>query len=554
MEFIDLTGLVKTERVFNFDFSTMALLRCIEKKYAKDFRNGKVFFGKPINWINAGIKGDRGQGDKLEGTFLVAKEDDSSDFIKNLKKNENLAYIEDDGFIYFRKKGIENLYCLCLYGLHDNSFKERNIDETGKVHYISRVGKQYFSDFAKNITREMYENIEDENKKAVIFICNPHKFFERIKNALKKIGVKEEEIIISPVEYVNRREVAISVVGYPRELLLKDKYFSRQSEVRIIINSKNKQFLDYIENNKVIDIGPCDDIIQIYDYYFEDLVIERKGKKTFRFNLPHEEVERYEDMSLERLLTIFIQLCRNEEPMVLKKEEKEKFIKTIKATIKNKFNLDVEYNNNNFLIYNADQKIFKYLQDYCKPYQIIKDFENKINNLLNAEKYDEALGEINKNIKEEKVSKLSNYYKGKISEGKQDYIKAIEHYTYCVDNEIKLEESLSSRSICLSKIKKYDLAIEDLKKLQEVIGYNPMIYVNKGINLINAGRLNDAINEFNASIKMKINNPEAFYNRSVAQYRLGNFKDAKEDIKQALKYSPENKYYNDMYEQFYKFL
>ena len=86
------------------------------------------------------------------GTFLSTKENDDSNFIKKLKENNKLIYFYENGFIYFRRKEIENLYFICFYGL-------------------------------------------------------------------------------------------------------KDKYYSKQSEVRIIINSKNNKFIKYMKDNNTIDIG-----------------------------------------------------------------------------------------------------------------------------------------------------------------------------------------------------------------------------------------------------------------------------------------------------------
>ena len=88
--------------------------------------------------------------------------------------------------------------------------------------------------------------------------------------------------------------------------------------------------------------------------------------------------------------------------------------------------------------------------------------------------------------------------------------------------------------------------------MQDTIGYNPQIYSNKGINLINLNKLDEAIIEFNKSIEMNEYNPEAYYNRSVAYYRKGNYNNAKNDIDKAIKYNPTNNFYKSQYERFYK--
>ena len=51
---------------------------------------------------------------------------------------------------------------------------------------------------------------------------------------------------------------------------------------------------------------------------------------------------------------------------------------------------------------------------------------------------------------------------------------------------------------------------------------------------------------------MNEKNPFAYYNRSVAYYRLSNFEQAKLDIEKALKYDSKNEKYNEEYNRFYK--
>lgn len=553
MDYIDITPYVKPRAVLNFNFSTILLFRCTRRKYAELFVKGKIFFNQPKNWIQIAKNGNKGQGDTLEGTFLSAKENDNSNFIENLKKDRNLTHFYENGFIYFRRKKIEELYSICFYGLKDNSFTQKNIEEDGKAHYISMVENSYFTDFSSNITESDYESMEDSEKPVVMFINNPHKFFERVKNALKKIGLKEDEIIISPVDYIDKKVISISTIPYPKELLLKDNYFSKQSEIRIIINSSNDKFIKYMkDNNNTIDIGNNEDIIEIYDYYFKDLLIERTGKNSIIFTLPKPVLESFEEMNLERLLNILIQVSSNTMPQTLSTDEREDLLTQIKKCIKDKYNIDVVYNNGEVEIYNANEEIFKYLENIGKPYKKVLDFENSIGSLIEKGKYIEAIKEIDKGLDDDKLNIIGIYYKGKIQELQKKYCEAIEKYTYCINNEIKECDSLSSRANCYCRIGKYDLALEDLEILQDKIGYNSQIYANKGINYVCLNKLNEAIKEFDKSISMNENNPFAYYNRSVAYYRLSNFKQAKEDIEKALKYDSKNVKYNEEYNRFYK--
>lgn len=391
MSFIDITPFVKSERVLNFDFSTQMLFRCIERKYAESFIKGEIRFGQPQNWIEKEKNGNKGQGDLLEGIFLSTQGNDTSKFIERLENDSYINCIEYNGFKYFRRKGIETLYCLCFYGLNSNSFHNKEIDNKGKAHYYSYVTKEFFESFSENISKKEYLEKDERDRPSVIFISNPHEFFKRIKKFFNEIGLKEQDIIISPVDYINKNKIMLSGISYPRELLLKDKFFEKQSEIRIIINSQSKELLQYMKNhNNTINIGNINDIAKIYDYYFEDLVIERKNGNVIEFNLPVEEVEKYEDMSIETMLTILGQAYLGELPESLE-NEREKIIEIMRNQINNKYKIDVEYSNGCIHILNASNEISKRIMEYSKPHTKLINFDNYIISLINNKEYHKAL-------------------------------------------------------------------------------------------------------------------------------------------------------------------
>ena len=549
---LDITKYVKPKAVFDFNFSTILLFRCTRKKYAESFVRGEIFFNQPKNWIQYEKDGEKGRGDLLEGTFFSTNANDTSEFITKLKKDKSLNNFDYDGYTFFRRKGIEDLYSICFYGVNDNVFSEKTIDEKGKAHYVSRVDKSYFTDFSEDIKEEEYSQIEESEKPVVLFINNPHLFFEKIKNALKKVGVKEEEILISPVEYLDKKKVAISAVPYPMELFLKDKFYSNQSEIRIIINSNNEEFLKYMkENHNIINIGNIEDITDIYEYYFTDLLMERSSKNSIIFNLPKPINEPIEDMSLERLLALLYQVYKDLIPQKLSDEEKSNAISSIEKCIKEKYNTTVYCDNENITIYNPNEDVSKYLDELSKPNRIRNNYEDKLCNFINCSEYDAALKEIDNN-NNEMLKGIGMFYRGKVYEKQKNYFKAIEIYTDCIKNEIKEDDALSARSNCYHMMKKYDLALQDLDLLQDKIGYNHQIYDNKGINYFCLNKLKEAIEELNKSIEFNPNNPRAYYNRSVVYYKLSDLKKAKEDIDIALKLDPQNEFYNREYNRFYR--
>ena len=118
-----------------------------------------------------------------------------------------------------------------MYGLNSNMFTNIDVDRFGKEHFIAKVEKEYFSTFAGNITEEDYFKMDENDRPVLLFIQNPHLFFERIRTFFVNLGVPKENIIISPVEYIDLEKNFVSMVPKPYELLFKDSYFSNQSEI-----------------------------------------------------------------------------------------------------------------------------------------------------------------------------------------------------------------------------------------------------------------------------------------------------------------------------------
>ena len=339
---------VELKPVLNFNFSTLLLFKCTKKKYANSFINGKLKFNKPRVWIKEEENGNKGQGDLLEGVVLSSEKKDNSEFIKSLKDNKRLEYFYEDNRIYFRKKQTMELYCFCLYGLNDNVFVEKEVDRLGESHFIARVNKKYFDDFSKNISQKKQITPEEGDKSAVIFINNPLVFFEKIKEFFIKLGIPKENIIISPIDYVNLRKSFVCQVPEPLELLLKDKFFSNQSEIRVVINSRTKRLMNYMEeNNGVIDIGNISDIVTIYDNYYNDLLLEKRGN-TILFTLPSPEIIELSHLPLKELIAYYIQVLKDKLPYKTTLKYRKELLNEFEKIIYDKYGIT---------IYNCDDKI-----------------------------------------------------------------------------------------------------------------------------------------------------------------------------------------------------
>ena len=171
------------------------------------------------------------------------------------------------------------------------------------------------------------------------------------------MGVPKENIIISPVDYVDLREKFINSVPQPYELLLKDMDFSNQSEVRIIINSTSKKMINYMkEHNNVIDIGKIDDLVTIYDYYFHDLLIEKRGN-TIYFTLPFPEYIELSKLTLRELLSHYIQIYNDKLPYETTIDKRKDILKGIEDIIREKYQIYLSINNGQINLSNVNENI-----------------------------------------------------------------------------------------------------------------------------------------------------------------------------------------------------
>lgn len=145
-----------------------------------------------------------------------------------------------------------------------------------------RVGEQrihgvipgkYFTAFSDNID-VADEVVSDDEKTSAIFITDYDLLKERIVSKLKEIGVSEEEIIAEPIQYYDTKKYEENYYyevtsERPKELLWKREEFKEQSEIRIIVNSKNESVMNILRN-EVIEIGELTDIAQLANANFDN--------------------------------------------------------------------------------------------------------------------------------------------------------------------------------------------------------------------------------------------------------------------------------------------
>lgn len=534
--------------VLNFDFSTKMLFRCTKRKFAEDIKKGRFFFNTPLAWIREEEMGNKGQGDKLEGTFFSVRKDDNSEFIKLMKSNKEIEHFEYQNLCYFRKKHIKNIFCLCFYGLNDSNF-EREVDEIGRVKYATKITKDYFSDFSNGVSSEEYDELEKDEQPVVVMIRNPRKLFRKIREFFWDKGVVDEEIIISPVEYLDKKRVALSAVPFPRELLLKDIDFFNQSEVRVIINSNSPILMEYMEkHNNIIDVGDLSDFVEIYDYYFNDLLMEIKDNNVC-FTRPHPVFMPLKEFDLPELVTLYAQAKMNDVPGECYAEiSKEEYLKELKSIIEEEYDVKLLWDNKPIVV-GVNEKLWKKFEDAQEPHRTINEFSKRMEESIADNNLAVAYELLEDNYENEILSSYTFFYRGILCVISNRFEEAIEYFTYCINNNINKGRSLDHRAHCYYQLKQYYFAINDTNRLQDLIGYSPDIYVKRGVNYIALYKYAEAIDEFNRALEMSPDLGPAYYNRGVANFKVGDKIQAEKDMKKAIELQPGNLYYKKEYER-----
>lgn len=540
----------RPQQILSFDFHTLMLFKCLEREYAEAFCKGQLHFGMPISWIEEELKGNKGQGDALEGSFISVLDTDNSPFVIGLKRNPEYNFLDHNGFTFFRRKRIESIPCMCLYSLNDTAFQKSN-DASGRVHYVTNVSRAYFQSFSKCRSRDEFEHMPRSKQPVVVFVNSPHAFFQRIREFFTRFGIAEEDIIISPVQYLQKHCISLSFLPYPMELLLKDSYFQSQHEIRVIINSDNPSIWEYLQrNNFNIDIGPLEDITEIYDTYFNDLTIERSDKHHILFTLPHPIETRFKDMDEIELYKQLLDSVYGRRK-ISSPSEIEKAKEVFSRLLMEKYGILAQCLDNDITIYGATDRLLEYIRTSSEPHMKKTIFQKEVEDIRNSGDYDRAISLCKSQIDASDNAEYAFLELGRTYEIMQDFTQAIETYGYCITNDYCKREALAFRSELYCYIGEHEKAIIDLHSFQDIVGYDPKIYNNIGINLIHLARYKEAINYFDKALQIDSHDSYALYNRGVAYFKAGNKAAAKIDIESAMRLTPHNEFYQEQYKIYF---
>lgn len=327
------------------------LFRCTERKYAEEMlNNGTIKFNTAKKWIEYEKQEGKGRGDLMEGAYAACNSLDFNQYsiLKNLRKEVIIEQFANQKL--FKDSDVLNLPAFCMFGVNDNNFNEKVVEEySGEILDKSIVVQQYFKDFLNGKSKFENETDKYENQCVLVIIENPSEFFELIYKYFEKQGITRDEVIIQPVQYIEKTNPFLISNPKPLELFYKDNSFKYQSEIRIVLNSKNKNYIKKLMNNNgIIHIGNLSNIISIQDYYYNDMILAKNNNELF-YTLSKPVDIPLEELPKERLEADLYQIV--EQDIVLKsggsREEEYEIIHEIERLLKEKYDVNNVFFPNN---------------------------------------------------------------------------------------------------------------------------------------------------------------------------------------------------------------
>ena len=156
----------------------------------------------------------------------ISKKNDERIEIYKRTLGDDLEIIDDEGCVYLRRKSSCLVPVLCLYGIKEENFTDKEIDE----HTI---------DFEFDFPEDMYKHFSVDQKSSVLFI-QPAPFEKAIQTALSKHSIKYD---IRFVKYIDKKKSVffINPTDSRDELFYKtiSDIYNQQQEVRIVLMSES---------------------------------------------------------------------------------------------------------------------------------------------------------------------------------------------------------------------------------------------------------------------------------------------------------------------------
>lgn len=308
----------------NLPSRTHLFLVCLQERYAKAFlERGVIRFAEPKEWRDKGDT-DGKRGDSFEGVYASMKGHNTEcyNFLRSLRNNSH-SFKKGDR-IYFFSDDILQMRAYCMYGLHDKDVhmnEKRSPDH--KFHKGGRIPLSYFNGLFDGWTKESYKSCTDGTRPVVLMIT-PDKFHALVVTRLRELGVRDDEIMNRPINYIDYKGDTFICVSDKDELFQKHIDFKEQSEVRIVVDTTRDEVKQVFAKDGLIELGPIDPKVAFkLNFYFDDLYIELNDN-LMMYSLPEAIVIPMEGP--EPSLIVLQQILsdeRPESPMTMEKMEVE---------------------------------------------------------------------------------------------------------------------------------------------------------------------------------------------------------------------------------------
>lgn len=248
-----------------------AILRCSNVKYANDLINsGTIMFNCARVWADMERKSGQGQGDLHEGIFASCHPLEIDSVLSYMQQYDDVESEFDGKLVHFKRKSVMEMPAYCFYMLKQSLFNCSG--KEGIQTLTAEIPGRYFQDFAAKMTKEQVMALDEEKRPALVAISDSDKFINMVKSKLISMGIKESEILVQVITYIDKQNPFYSLLESPRELFIKDNSFSYQSEGRIVINTRNKSLINRLVGIP-IEIGSIKEFSQKSDTYLEQGVL-----------------------------------------------------------------------------------------------------------------------------------------------------------------------------------------------------------------------------------------------------------------------------------------
>jgi len=177
--------------------------------------------------------------------------------------------------------------------------------------------------------------------------------------------------------------------------------------------------------------------------------------------------------------------------------------------------------------------------DVIKQYPNSHIARNQLGNYyFEAQRYDEALEQLNEAVQLKPV-----YYKARISRGKlfrrmKKYPEALADYNKAIDLEPNRDEAYNNRGNIYFETQQFDKALADYQKVTQINPGESKAYGNTGAIYAQQGKFPQAIESLNKALAMNPSYQDAIANRGIVHAQMGNHTAAIQDFNRAIQLNP----------------